>query len=228
MKKPIVALSCLFLVIRCQANPIPIPPPASMPWEYMYVQIQPAGEELHAVFTGDFVFTHIPQDVQSMLFPVPPDACNIGAWMAAFPLAWAWSAEEYPTILPEIQTIPMIEWQGPFPLWGRVFRVDYEHDLIKRPTEFIFFYESGTGKYFATYDKTTTAYFDIELPVGYDVNGVWLDETPHEYQVVNRQLMITVESHFGPITNDLIVSMATSNMIACVFSRFFMSSKIAG
>jgi len=178
-----------------------------MPLEDMYVEIQPCANGLHAVFTGDFTFEYIPEDVNSMLFPVPPDANNIRAWQDAIGLAWAWSGELYPTILPEMPNMPMIEWQGPFPLGGAVFTVDYEHDLIKRPTEFIFFYALGTGKYFPSYDKTTTAYFDILLPKCFEVAGVWLDESPHEYEIVDGHLMVTVESWFGPITNDLIVSL---------------------
>jgi hypothetical protein len=183
-----------------------------MPLEDMHVQILPHGDGLRATFTGDFTFTYIPEDVTSMLFPVPPDACNIGAWQDGMELSWSWSNEEYPTILPEIPTIPMIEWQGPFPVSGAVFRVDYEHSLIERPEEFIFFYALGTGKYFPTYDKTTTAYFDILLPAGFCVAGVWLDETPHEYEVVDCHLMITVQSHFGPIVKDLIVSLVPSTI----------------
>ena len=101
----------------------------------------------------------------------------------------------------------MIEWLGPFPESGAVFTVEYEHELIERPDEFIFFYAVGTGKYFPTYEKTTTAYFDILLPDHFDVAGVWLDETAHEYEVVAGHLMVTVESQFGPIVNDLIVSL---------------------
>ncbi|MHC4622457.1 MAG: hypothetical protein ACYS4W_00975, partial [Planctomycetota bacterium] len=169
MEKLIPALILAVLVIPCQANPIPVPPPAHMPLEDMHVEIRPGSEGLRATFTGDFTFTYITEDVTSMLFPVPPDACNIGAWQDGVELSWSWSAEEYPTILPEMPTIPMIEWQGPFPLSGAVFRVDYEHSLIERPEEFIFFYALGTGKYFPTYDKTTTAHFDILLPAGFCV-----------------------------------------------------------
>jgi hypothetical protein len=212
MRTLIFILAGLVLAIPCEANPIPVPPPASMPLEDMHIQIQAVDGQLHATFTGEFTFNYIPEDVQSMLFPLPPDADNIGVWQDGSPLAWAWTAELYPTILPEIPTIPMIGWPGPFPLGGAVFRVDYEHNLIKRPTEFIFFYASGTGKYFPTYDKTTTAYFDIELPVGYAVAGVWLDETPHQYQILDGHLMVTVESLFGPITNDLIVSLVPATI----------------
>ena len=207
-RKMIFSISLvLVLAIAGLGNPIPWPPPASMPLEDMHIEIKPSGDGLHAVFTGDYTFTYIPKDVESMLFPVPPDANNIRVWQDGVELTWTWSSEKYPTILPEIPTIPMIEWQGPFPESGAVFTVDYEHDLIKRPAEFIFFYALGTGKYFPTYEKTTTAYFDILLPAGFKVAGVWLDETPHEYEVVNGHLKVTVESYFGPIVNDLIVSL---------------------
>lgn len=192
------------------ANPIPIPIPAAMPLEEMHIIIEPVGNGLHATFTGDFTFTYIPDAVTSMTFPVPSDASNIHVWQDDVALAWNWTSDLYPTILPEMDSIPMIEWDGPFPTGGAVFTVDYEHDLIKRPDEFIFFYALGTGKYFPTYEKTTTANFDIELPFGYSVAGVWLDDTPHDYQVVASHLTLTVESQFGPITRDLIVSLVNT------------------
>ncbi|MHC4693266.1 MAG: FG-GAP repeat domain-containing protein, partial [Planctomycetota bacterium] len=210
MKNLIYVFTCLFVVVPCIANPIPWPPPASMPLEEMYVEIQPHADRLHAVFTGDFTFTNIPNDVNSMMFPVPPGANNISAWQDGVELGWTWSSEEYPTILPEMPTIPMIEWQGPFPTNGAVFRVDYEHDLIERPEEFIFFYAVGTGKYFSTYAKITTAYFNILLPLGYTVKGVWLDDVPHAYLVEGYDLTIIVQSEYGPITNDLIISLVKS------------------
>ena len=190
------------------ANPIPWPPPASMPLEEMWIDIEPSENGLYASFGGDFTFDYIPADVDSMLFPVPVGVSNMHVRQDGAPLSWTWSIEEdYPTILPEIPTIPMIEWSGPFPESGAVFTVEYEHDLIERADEFIFFYAVGTGKYFPTYEKTTTAYFDILLPDDFDVAGVWLDETVHEYEVIAGHLMVTVESHFGPIVNDLIVSL---------------------
>jgi len=211
MKKLILAFTCLFLAVPSLANPIPIPPPASMPLEDMHIVIQPCGDALHATFTGDYTFVHILIDVFSMLFPLPPDANNIRVWQDDIELPWSWSGERYPTILPEMPTILMIEWLGPFPEFA-VFRVDYEHDLIKRPEEFIFFYAVGTGKYFPTYEKTTTAYFDILLPAGFAVAGVWLDDTAHEYNVVDGHLYVTVQSYFGPIVNDLIVSLVQTSI----------------
>lgn len=216
MKKTTAILSIILAAATlASANPIPWPPPASMPLENMHIQIKPSADGLDAVFIGEFTFTHIPEDVNSMLFPVPPDANNIQVVADNVELPWTWSSEKYPTVLPEMPTIPMIEWQGPFPTEGAVFRVDYEHSLIQRPEEFIFFYAVGTGKYFRTYEKTTTADFDILLPPGFKVANVRLDDTPHEYEVVGQHLMITVQSHFGPIINDLIVSLVPGYFDGC-------------
>ncbi len=216
MKKPTVLLAIILVVATlASANPIPIPLPASMPLENMQIRIRPSADGLSAAFTGEFTFTYIPEDVNSMMFPVPPDANNIRLTADNVELPWTWSSEEYPTVLPEMPTIPMIEWQGPFPTDGAVFGVDYEHSLLKRSNEFVFFYAVGTGKYFPTYEKTTTASFDILHPTGYKVAGVWLDDTPHEYEINGSHLMITVQSLFGPITKDLIVSLVPGYFDDC-------------
>ena len=208
MKK--LTLTWLVLLVAASflsANPIPVPPPASMPLEDMKIVIRPSGSGLQAAFTGDFTFTYIPEDVNAMLFPLPPDTNGIRVWQDPLELEWRWSDQQYPTVLPEMPNIPMIEWQGPFPAAGAVFRVDYRHELIRRPQEFIFFYAVGTGKYFPTYEKTTTAHFDIAIPAGFGVAGVWHDLEEHEYEIVDSHLKITVRSQFGPITKDLIVSL---------------------
>ena len=204
-----VALFCLSATTL--ANPIPWPPPASMPLEDMKIQIQAIGSNLHAQFSGDFTFDYIPDEVYLILFPVPPDATDIRVCQDGVELSWSWSSENYTTILPELPTIPLIEWEGPFPTEGCIFTVEYEHSLIERPEELVFFYALGTGKYFQTYDKTTTAYFDIKFPSAYKVDSVWLDNDPHKYAVLTMgnisQLTIVVQSEFGPITKDLIVSL---------------------
>lgn len=48
-----------------QANPIPIPVPASMPLEEMTISI---GEDKKVNFTGDFTFDFIPADVTKMQY----------------------------------------------------------------------------------------------------------------------------------------------------------------
>ena len=222
----IITFVALFgLTSTTLANPIPWPPPASMPLEEMKIQIQTMENGLHAQFSGDFTFDHIPDEVNSMLFPVPPDATNIQVYQNAIELSWTWSSENYATILPEIPTIPMIEWEGPFSIEGCIFTVKYEHKLIERPDEFVFFYALGTGRYSQTYDKITTAYFDITLPSAYKVNGVWLDDSPHDYSIFTlfnvTRLMINVQSSFGPIEKDLIVSLVPN---LCLIKEIYKST----
>ncbi|MHC5075172.1 MAG: GLUG motif-containing protein, partial [Planctomycetota bacterium] len=191
------------------SNPIPWPPPASMPLEEMEIHITESPSGLHANFSGDFHFNYIPTDVTSMMFPVPPDATGIGVWLWDSALEWYWADDTYPTVVPELPEIPMVEWDGPFDEWGGLFTVDYEHDLIERPGEYIFFYACGTGKYFPTYDKVTIAYFDIYLPPGYEITGIWLDNIPHGWVQQGTHVSTVVTEDFGPITKDLIVSITT-------------------
>ena len=216
-----VALFCLSAT--AVANPIPWPPPASMPLEDMKIRIRTLEGSLYAQFSGDFTFDYIPNEVCLMMFPVPPDATDIQVSQNGVELSWSWSSKNYTTILPEIPTIPMIEWEGPFPAEGCVFTVEYEHSLIEHPEEYIFFYALGTGKYFPTYDKITTAYFDIKFPSVYKVDSVWLDNDPHDYQVLPigniSQLTIVVQSEFGPITKDLIVSLVSKQQ--CITKEIY-------
>ena len=202
-------------------NPIPVPIPASMPLEDMQVDIVDVGGTLHADFYGDFTFDYIPEDVLSMLFPVPVDATNIAVRQDSGDVSWFMSTEQYPTVLPETPFLPMVRWDGPFPESGAVFTVEYEHDLIERPDEFVFLYALGTGKYHPTYQKITTAMFDISLPPGFTVTSICLDDTPVDpsyYSIDGSQLDITLTSEYGPFTKDLIITLvpepATLSLLA--------------
>jgi len=206
----VLMMLLMFAGATALANPIPWPLPASMPLEEMWIDIEYREGALHASFAGDFTFDYIPTDVTSMFFPVPIGAGNIHLRQEGVELPWVWSEGDYPTVLPETPLIPMIEWPGPFPESGTVFTVEYEHELIERPDEYILFYALGTGKYFPTYDKTTIAEFDISLPPAFDVTGVWLDDTvidPADYQILDSHLLMTIDSHFGPFTKDLIIAL---------------------
>ncbi|MGD2094523.1 MAG: hypothetical protein PVH77_05900 [Phycisphaerales bacterium] len=214
MKQTAILLIIFISLAPASANPV-LPTQASMPLEDMQIQINPSPKGLSAAFSGEFFFEFIPEDVNSILFPVPPDANNIHIDINNTDLPWTWSNQMYPTILPEMPTIPMIEWQGSFPIHGAVFGVDYEHDLIKRSNNFIFFYAVGTGKYYPTDETNTTAFFDIFLPPGFEVSGVWLDGMPYEYEMSGQHLMVIVQSNLNPITNDLIVSLVPGHFDSC-------------
>jgi len=83
-----VALFCLS--VTALANPIPMPPPASMPLEDMKIQIQTVEGSLYAQFSGDFTFDYIPNEVNLMMFPVPPDATDIQVYQDGVELSWCW------------------------------------------------------------------------------------------------------------------------------------------
>lgn len=190
------------------ANPIPIPPPASMPLEQMTITI---GADRHVDFTGTFTFDFIPTTVSKMLFPLPPaNASAVRVFQDAVELPWSLSTDTYPTVLPEYPSLSMFEWAGPFPESGAVFTVNYEHDLFPRGDDWLFFYSLGTGKYFPTYDKETTAIFEIDLPSTATLKAVLLDDTPVDpsfYTLTGSRLDMTLTSAFGPFTKDLIVVM---------------------
>jgi hypothetical protein len=191
-----------------RANPIPLPLPASMPREDMVFNID---RNLRVDFEGRFTFDYIPSDVTSMLFPLPPvDAAIGGVFQDSAPLPWSFSFETYPTVLAEYPRLTMFEWAGPFPVGGAVFTVEYEHGLFPRDDHWILFYSLGTGKYFPTYDKTTTASFSITFPPAYTVHEVLLDTTPlppEWYTLTETSLELELESSFGPFTEDLVVVM---------------------
>jgi len=187
-----------------------------MPLEEMTISIGPDG---HVRFTGDFTFNFIPdgncgflpcEAVTKMQFPLPPvNPSNIAVFRDGVALPWSISAETYPTILPDYPSLTLFEWAGPFPMGGAVFTVDYEHEVITRGSEWTLFYSLGTGKVFPTYDKVTTALFDITLPRE-ELRSltVMLDDTtvdPGAYTVNGNQLSLELNSNYGPFTRDLIV-----------------------
>jgi len=186
------------------------------PLEEMTITI---GADMHVTFTGDFTFDYIPDGncfyepcpaVDKMQFPLPPiNASNIAVYQDGVPLPWSMSTDTYPTVLPEFPNLDMFEWSGPFPVDGAVFTVEYEHDIFTRESEWIFFYSLGTGKYFPTYDKITTALLDIYLPGGVRELEINLDEMPVDpslYTISGNKLSLTLTSEYGPFTKDLIVS----------------------
>lgn len=205
----VAVLSALALLpLSLWANPIPWPLPASMPLEQMNITI---GADRHVNFTGKFTFDSIPATVSKMLFPLPPvNASAVRVFQDAVELPWSLSSATYPTVLPEYPSLSMFEWAGPFPEDGAVFTVDYEHDLFQRGSDWVFFYSLGTGKYFPTYDKITTAIFEVYLPGTATLKAVLLDNAPVDpslYTFAGSRLDLTLTSEYGPFTKDLILVM---------------------
>lgn len=198
----------MMLPASLSANPIPVPLPASMPLEKMTITI---GADRHVDFTGAFTFDFIPTTVGKMQFPLPPiNASDVQVLQDGVGLSWSMSRDTYPTVLPEYPLLSMFGWAGPFPEGGAVFTVDYEHDLFPRGDDWLFFYSLGTGKYFPTYDKITTAIFEIYLPSTATLQAVLLDNTlvdPSFYTLSGSRLDLTLTSAFGPFTKDLLVVM---------------------
>ena len=212
------------------ANPIPWPPPASMPLEDMYsiLSVNDYGR-LTETFYGDYYFSKIPPDVYMMKYPLPPDSSGISVVMGKLPEAWQfvpsmlpyihesipdcfakdwfYIRELYPTVLPEWPGIPMIAWNEPF-AEKALLRVKYQHDLLMRGRDYVYFYALGTGKYSPTYQKEAISFLDITMPGHYNMHRLYLDKTPHAFAVTTEGkktvVSIYAAAQFGPFTKDII------------------------
>lgn len=219
------------------ANPIPWPLPANMPLEdmYSYLQENDAGN-LQESFIGNYYFSYIPTDVVQMKYPMPPKSNGIGVSMGRLPedweflpgsfpylhemqmqiymdeMKWYFIRSLYPTVLPEWPGIPMIAWNGPFPEQA-LLSVKYQHNLLKRGRNYIYFYALGTGKYYQTYQKEALAFLDISMPRQYNMYRLFLDQTPLPFAVTSerddsgtfhRIVSIYATAEYGPFTEDII------------------------
>ncbi len=191
----------------------PIPPPVE---EWLDVRIEPSTGTLRARVDGDFGFLPTMDFPTTMSFPVPPQSTIVGIWQETDPLAWEWIPDRYSTVLPEMPTIPMLQWTvlAPLPIYHVTFHAIYEHDLIRRPGEYIFFYALGSGRYMTGtgIQHGLAAWINVHLLPGTHVYGVWLNQHPHEFAVCGDTLEITVFSLNEPETRDLMVSLAPSEM----------------
>ncbi|MGA1825970.1 MAG: hypothetical protein ACMUIP_15040 [bacterium] len=235
-KRFIVCVAIIIITAALvNANPIPYPLPANMPLEDMYSVIEETDRGgLKETFFGDYYFSYIPTDVYLMKYPVPPKSEDISVAMGRLPEDWWFSAdifpfihqirvhmdpmkwydirELYPTVLPEWPGIPMVAWNGPFPQKA-LLSVKYQHDLLKRRNNFIYFYALGTGKYFQTYQKEALAFLDITMPPKYNMHRLFLDWTSLPFAetyerddmgIYHRVVSICATAQFGPFTHDII------------------------
>jgi hypothetical protein len=174
------------------------------------VTITENGQDLQAVVSGMFMFSGaifvIPNSHTD--FPVPPDANNIEIWESDS-VPWIWSGNNYETLfLPEQPLWPMIRWDlpyftGPYFPITISYLVDYDHTLIKRAGEFIWFYaneSSETPGYGPMHGMFSAEDFTVNFPQGYVIKGVWSGNIPLPFQVIGNELTFSV----GSFTTDRI------------------------
>ena len=230
LRRWIILVAAMAVLATAEANPIPWPPPASMPLEDMYStldEIDAGG--LRENFLGDYYFSSIPETVSLMKYPVPPASDGISVEMGKLSPEWVFTPsilpfihefqvglgqqqwyyifESYPTVLPEWPGIPMIAWDGPFPQKA-LLRVKYQHNLLQRGRDYVYFYALGTGKYFQTYQKEAISFLDISMPPSYNMHRLFLDNTPHAFAVTAEKgrtvVSVYASAQFGPFTRDII------------------------
>jgi len=168
---------------RVMGNPIPWPPPANMPLEDMHVQIIDMGGDLYAVFAGEFTFTYIPAEVTSMLFRCHRTQCSSRSGRTEHHWTGGGAPNGIRPCCLRCPPFPMIQWNGRSPLSDASSRSRTSISLIRRPMSSSSSTPTARAKYFETYEKTTTAHFDINYPECHSVKSVFWDYTPYAYQL---------------------------------------------
>ena len=214
MKAQHALQTTLALISVCtvvHANPIPIPT-LLMPEEFIDVTVRRGLSGPEAAVSGRYPFQNLGHTAVTMLYPVAPGSSRIGVWMDGVPLIWQWSGKTYPTILPEWPELPMVQWDiAPVPD-EFIIEAHYEHELVRRPTEWVFLYPMGTGKYLETYAKQTTAHVNIDLPDRYLPKGLFRDAAPAPFELIpdgsGWRLKAEIKSRpFEPLLEDLILKL---------------------
>ena len=176
----------------------PLPMPADL-YEDIYVDFREEGGKVYADFSAlYYTYTPIPEETFEILYPILDGATSISVQGEInsehgdefVDMNWEWSNRTYPTILPELPSIPIMAWKRPFPVfeYGGVFRwanfrITFKHELIKRGDEFIFFYPLGVWKLLPTDpDESRVIQIYIGIPANYEIRGTWLDDEVCSYQ----------------------------------------------
>jgi hypothetical protein len=184
----LLAASVLGLMVSfyASANPIAMPNGSYID-EDLHIRILPDGNSLKATVTSEFTLYPQTYAVATILFPVPRDTRNVSVFLVEglvqTPLAWHWSTDpwNYTTIVPEEPNLPIIQWDGNWAVNTTThFKVTYQHDLIDRPDEKVFFYASGVSKLSGT-TQFFNVDFDVNLPPCYSVSSLSQNTTTWPY-----------------------------------------------
>ena len=236
MKTLIFIIFVFLLSGAClNANPFPVYPQADMTYEELNIVIEKSTDTLHATFSGEYLFTYIDPLVLEFFFPVPPDTHNIHVWQESLEIPWEWHWDwHFDSSVWEQTFIPVFKWEGPFPTSGTLYRVEYEHYLIRREyymdpppegdyiciyddvpegvEEYLFYYPFATG---STSYVPTEVVIDLLFPDEYQVSDVLLIYNFHcfsiDYQILGHHLLIHSDSVFH---STLIVALAKKGTAA--------------
>ena len=237
----LIFILALGVLSAASANPIPPPSSANMPVEDMYAELVPAaaGTGMEETFYGYYYFDKIAETVAMMEYPLPPDNRGFSIVMGKLPADWQfsdsifpslhetlppmyslpWSVlrKLYPTVVPEWPWIPVNGWWRPeynsFPPKA-LFAVKYQHDLLRRGRDFVYFYALGSGKdqddvaHGTVYPIGLTSFLDIRMPANLNVVKMSLDYTMQPFAVTQEKGKTVVsfygKSLVGSFKNDLI------------------------
>ncbi|UCG58061.1 MAG: hypothetical protein JSU70_00870 [Phycisphaerales bacterium] len=189
-------------IVPCRANIII--PEADMPYETIRVTIQKDGDSLNAHFRGEYYFTRIDRWFEKMYFPIPPDANNVYVEIDGTAAPWHMERFGYYTGIDEMLRMTTISWDGPFPESGVSVTVEYDHSLIERPAEWLYYYP------FTSYDAyrrvATRATIEMILPGGLTAGDVFVGEIIRRYSLVGNELTMRCTFPPGWLDSSLLVS----------------------
>ena len=209
--------------IQVKANPIPYPV-VWMPREDIYVNLSASNGTVCAKVHGVYHFSHSDFKNVSMTYPISPNSTNISVEVNGSEINWWYSDKTYSSVL---GNLPMINWtiyNFPAPT---IVEVDYEHIVPKSNNTYQYLYAMGTGRYFYTYSKTTTAYIHISIDFpdllepnlymvdypegrwkGYsDPKWVW-NLVEYDISKINSTWTIktTRQASYGPLLEDVVLT----------------------
>jgi len=129
----------LFFLLSISVSANIIDPWDEMTYEKLDVEINKSSDTLHASFSGQyhFDFSYGPGPMW-FFFPVPEDVSNLHVWVYNEEIPWVLEhSGMFVTYVPEKDILPGIYWECDVYTTGTsIFKVEYEHDLIRRQYEY--------------------------------------------------------------------------------------------
>ncbi len=216
--KNIFCFIILFLLLSISVPANIVDPFFDMIYEKLDVEIYDTSDTLHASFSGEYHFD-FSQSPLWFFFPAFEDVSNFHVWTNNEEIPWEWEHPGmFPTNVPEKDILPGIYWQcDVFTTGTSVFKIEYEHDLIKRKYEYPHVCEDypprklpdDSDQYIYIYPFSRTYSFsepgnpadiDILMPEDYPLTGVWIAYydygyifEPLEYTLAGQHILISFD-----------------------------------